>query len=343
MKPHISQSPISRRQFVVQTTAIGATLVGATSLRLAAREDSKSTPDTPGSPQEPLFRFIQINDLHVQSTDPTLPPIGNYNKANEKARWVIRAINREMFCPTPAFVIGLGDMIQGERLERLGPDLQTFKAMIRTLRCPFYPVLGNHEVIQQEHSLQHLKPYVDVFGKDRINYTFEQNGMLFIALNNSGGDNPKNGKVRRQWLQQILQANRKKPKIVLCHIPLLPVREQAVLAKSFGFSSYIDCDPQMLPLIEEYSDSTITVLSGHLHLTGMAERKGIVHLSLSGTASYPSDGAVVYEVYPDRIEAIVKAIPRDLAQAAPTLHGKPRYDYDLTDATHSTYQEYQCG
>lgn len=293
--------------------------------------------------EEPLFRFVQLNDLHVQSSDSTLPQVGGYKEANDRARWVVKAINDEKFCPLPDFVVGIGDMIHGEKLERLTPDMKTFQEIIGPLRCPFYPMVGNHEVIQQERSPQHLKAYVDAFGKDRVEYTFEHGGIRFIALNNSGGDDAANGQTRRPWLQKALREHPDQPKIVMCHIPLLPVREKSVLARSFGFSSYIDVDEAMLPLVEEYSDSVIAVLSGHLHLSGVKTQKGIAHLSLSGTASYPSDGAIVYEVFPDRIEATINAIPGDMAQATPTLHGKPRHAEDFTDADHPTAQEYQCG
>jgi hypothetical protein len=292
---------------------------------------------------EQLFYFAQINDLHVQAADPTLPYVEPYPLANERAHWLIDAINKESFCPLPEFVIGLGDMIDGDILERLAPDQEFFSEVIAPLRCPFYPVVGNHEVVQQEHSPQHLQAYIAAYGENRVNYTFDWGGVLFIAVNNSGGDNPDNGAIRRKWLQQVLRSNRERPKILLCHIPLLPLREETVLAESFGFSSYKDADPGMLSLVEEYSETVIAVLSGHLHLTGMQVRKGIVHLSLSGTASYPCDGAVVYDVYADRIVATIHEIPYNLAQVSPTIHGKPRHDRDFTDAGHLTAQQYQRG
>ena len=87
----------------------------------------------------------------------------------------------------------------------------------------------------------------------------------------------------------------------------------------------------------------IAVLSGHLHLTGMKTKAGICHLSLSGSASYPSDGAAVFEVFPDRVSVQVKQLPEELAGAEPSIHGKPRHAEDFVDADHSSGEAYQAG
>ena len=46
-------------------------------------------------PEEPVFRFVQMNDLHVQATEPAAVSLEQqtYKHANEKARWVVEAIN----------------------------------------------------------------------------------------------------------------------------------------------------------------------------------------------------------------------------------------------------------
>jgi len=72
---------LTRRRFVHSAVAGGTILaVGA-----AAK---------PGD--EPLLRFIQINDLHIQAPPQPdgLPKPSGYALANEKARWLVEAINR---------------------------------------------------------------------------------------------------------------------------------------------------------------------------------------------------------------------------------------------------------
>jgi len=97
-----------------------------------------------------------------------------------------------------------------------------------------------------------------------------------------------------------------------------------------------------LRLVEENHDTVIAVLSGHLHLTGLKKQQEIYHVSIAGTASYPSDFAV-YEVFPDRIEVTVRQLPSDLAKSAASIHGKERHGCDFTDQEHQTAEEYQSG
>jgi hypothetical protein len=294
--------------------------------------------------EKPRFRFVQVNDLHVQATEPAVPSSQQrtYKLANEKARWVVEAIHSGTLGPLPDFVVGVGDLIHGERRDRLEPDLKALREILKPLRCPFYPVVGNHEVVQQERSPKYLGPYCDAWGKDRADYTFTYGGILFVAVNNGGASDAKAAKERNQWLREVLSAAREQPKIILCHIPLISLRDEATLAKSFGFASYRDHDPGTLNLIGEHRATVIAVLSGHLHLTGMKQCRDIYHISIAGTASYPCDCAV-YEVFPDRIEVAVKQLPDALAKAEASIHGKERHGRDFTDAEHGTPEEYQCG
>ncbi len=147
---------------------------------------------------------------------------------------------------------------------------------------------------------------------------------------------------RNEWLRDALSAGRDQPKIILCHIPLIPLRDEPTLATSFGFSSYCDRDPGTLNLVEEHRDTVIAVLSGHLHLTGVKHQREICHISIAGTASYPSDIAL-YEVFPDRIEVTVKQLPEDLAKSETSIHGTPRHSRDFTDADHRSAEDYQAG
>jgi len=327
----MSKELISRRRFIKYGMA------GGSGLLLGAMGAGPS--------DGPLFRFLQINDLHVQEpgSPAQSPHPGTYARANEKARWLVEAINREAFAPLPDFVVGVGDLIHGERLDRLGPDLRALRAILQPLKCPLYPVVGNHEVVQQERSAEHLQPYVEAFGRDRVEYTFTSKGVLFVALNNSGAPSPQAAAGRTEWLGRILEENRTRPKILLCHIPLLALRDEPALARSFGFPSYRDHDAGTLRLVDQHSDTVIAVLSGHLHLTGMKMRRGVCHFVLSGTASYPSDGAAVFEVFPDRVRVVVRQLPQELARSAPSIHGKPRHEQDHVDAEHDSAEKYQCG
>jgi len=292
-----------------------------------------------GRRETALFRFMQINDTHVDADAGK----DGYEQANEKARWVLEAAAGTHF-PRPDFVVGVGDLINGERLDALAPDLRLLQEMLKPLGVPFYPVVGNHEVIQQEGNPKFEQAYREAFGNGRVNYTFTHGGVLFIALNNSGACcvGPAVVKARNEWLRRELERAPDVPKIILCHVPLVPLREEAVLAKSFGFRSYMDHDGQTLKIVEQHADTVIAVLTGHLHLTGMVQRNGIFHISIAGTASYPCDYAL-YTVLPDRIEVAVKQVPPKLVTPKTNIHGKPRYPKDFVDGSHKTPEEYVSG
>jgi predicted MPP superfamily phosphohydrolase len=351
----VSVHPITSQTVFVQATEswwsdtlgllapAGKTVLPKERLYKARWLTQATTTATCGIDEKPSFRFAQVNDLHVQATEPAVQSAQQqtYKQANEKARWAVEAINGAVLPPCD-FVVGGGDLINGEGLKRLEPDLRALRAILKPLRCPFYPVVGNHEVVQQERSPQYLQPFRDAFGRDRTDYTFTHGGILFVALNNSGAPSAEAAKQRNQWLRDVLSEGRGQPKIILCHIPLIPLRDEATLAKSFGFTSYRDHDPGTLKLIEEHHDTVIAVLSGHLHLTGMKRHQGIFHISIAGTASYPCDIAN-YDVYPDRIEVVVKQLPERLAKAEASIHGKERHGRDFTDGEHRTPEEYQIG
>ena len=140
----------------------------------------------------------------------------------------------------------------------------------------------------------------------------------------------------------MLRANPRLPKLLFCHIPLVAIREEAVLAKSFGFASYRVKEPEILELVEGRASHVRAVLSGHLHLTGMVREKGIAHASICGTASYPHDVAL-YTVFPGRIEVEVVRLPSNLLAPSTNIHGIGRHGIDYTDTAHADYSSYLMG
>ena len=75
---------------------------------------------------------------------------------------------------------------------------------------------------------------------------------------------------------------------------------------------------------------------------GAVRRKGVYHISISGTASYPCDFAS-YDVFPDRIRVRVRSLPERLVTPETDIHGRPRHKVDYTDAAHPTHESYVKG
>jgi len=296
--------------------------------------------------ERPLFTFVQINDTHVQGAAGKASDVPRLPRAEEKLAAVVRLINEETLFPLPDFVIGLGDLINGMRANLLEPDMAAFQGLIAPLKAPFLPAVGNHENIQREGDADLEAAYDRAFGKGTKQYCFTCGGVLFIVLNNAGalGGGDAVSDARNRWLGRVMDAHPDAPKIVLCHVPLVPLRDPAVLRESFGFPTFVTRGSGTLDLVEAQADTVIAVLSGHLHLTAAAERNGIHHVCPSGPSSYPSHFAR-YAVHADRVEVVMHQPPADLVgrREDNNLHGTPRWDREHTDADHPTPESYVAG
>src|SRR6187401_2784379 len=171
MKPFAADQPLPRRRFL-HTLGLAAAAGALRPIPAGA---------APATLEAPRLRFVQINDLHVQAPDAPEAIRTRYVKSNDSARWVIDEINRG---PRPDFVLGIGDLIHGVTLEQLPRDMAVFKEIAAALRVPFYPGLGNHEVVQRQGDPRFEKAYRDAYGDGRVNYDFEAGGLRFIMLNN---------------------------------------------------------------------------------------------------------------------------------------------------------------
>lgn len=322
---------LTRRRFV-RVAGVGAA-AGTIGLSHVLSSQASDTGE------KPVFRFLQWNDVHIDETEPP-----DYQLANEKMKYLVDWANQEGEF-RPDLVIGVGDMVHGGGLASLAPDTHLQRELLADLTVPFYPVIGNHENQQQEGSPEYEAAFHEAFGKGRGNYTLNHKGVLFVMFNDSGApmSNSKDvGGRRNAWLRGVLEESEGVPKILCCHIPLIPIREEAVLTKSFGFISYAAKDPQLLSLVDEHAESIVAVLSGHLHLTGVVVRKGVHHVSVSGTASYPCDFAS-FDVFPDRVRMRIHSLPERLQTPDTNIHGRRRHKVDFTDASHPTPESYVRG
>ncbi len=325
----------SRRTFVKETFASAVILSSAPHVFAGTEGEIKKV--QPSS--EPLFRFLQVNDLHIQHEGKS------YKDSNVRASWLFNALKEERYFPNPDFILGIGDIISGESIEGINNDFKYLREkFLDGLSIPFYPVMGNHECKQQEGNPEYEAPFIETYGSDRLNYSFEYEGVGFIAFNNVGtyGLPDEQEYARKETLKKLLQKNPSLPKIVCCHIPIIPVRKERILAKSFGITSYKTKDTSTLEVLQAPEYNVKAVLSGHLHITGSVVKDGIRHISIAGLASYPHDIAL-YSVFSDRIEVEVIRIPSNLLVPETNIHGARRHNKDYTDSTHPSYTQYIMG
>lgn len=300
-------------------------------------------PKFPSDVSGHTIRFVVFNDLHTQFA-PSESMCAGYPGADRRAEWLLNQVASGGMLAEVDFVLSAGDLIHGESLPAIAVELTALRARLGQLPVPTYPCCGNHEIRQGEGDAAHEAPYRQTFGDTAFDYSFMAGACEILVLNNAGSYHLTK---ERRWqryeaFKRLLQARPGVPKILVCHIPLVAVREEHVLRESFGFVTYKCLENELLDVLEVHGCDVKLVVSGHLHLTGMVRRGGIYHLVTSGTASFPHDYALI-TVTPESIAVDVQALPAALHEPRTNLHGRPRYSHDYSDAIHLDAGTYLSG
>ncbi len=197
---------------------------------------------------------------------------------------------------------------------------------------------------QAEGVAAYEAPYVRAFGRGKFDYVIPAGPAEIIVLNNGGTFHvtARRREARAEAFKKMLTARPGVPKIIICHVPLVPVRDRDVLRESFGFISHTTLEGELLDLLDQHGAAVRLVLSGHLHLSGMIQRRGVRHCVASGTASFPHDFAVV-TITGQAIEVELRGLPVKLRNPATNIHGVPRWRRGFTDAAHCSHAAYLRG
>ena len=288
---------------------------------------------------QPIARFLQINELHIQNRD---IPRKHYAGIWDRSEWLFEAIRTGHFGELD-FVLGLGDLVDGPGMEEIEADLQELQQIMGEMPCPLYPSVGNHDIGRREGDTDWHQPMLKAFNQTSTNYTFEAAGINFVMLNNAGTTQCTQDvyDARAAWLGKALDET-PGPIFLCCHMPLVAMRDQETLIKSSRFESWKCREPEALEIVNRHRDKVAAVISGHLHLTGKVEADGIVHIDIAGVASYPSDVAV-YTVFEDHVDVEVQQLPEHVCKLETNIHGRPRHEQDFFDESHPTLDLYLRG
>ncbi len=116
----------------------------------------------------------------------------------------------------PEFVVCAGDMIMGGPAAEVGPMWDEFEGRIETLKVPFFPVAGNHDVMDE--------PEVYRIYEGRIAplyYTFTRANVQCIILNTEEPGDPDGFSPEQSaWLRKVLEASTADHIFVFLHAPL---------------------------------------------------------------------------------------------------------------------------
>ncbi len=180
-----------------------------------------------------LFTFAVIADSHVTEAEATA--IGGYDVDTVKlgaarSRYVVHQLNRL----APDFVVHLGDITHPVPGSPAYEDSAgRFHRIYEDLECPLYLVAGNHDIGEKAFPGDPLpnRQARGTVNDDTIAeyerhfqtqyYSFEHQDCLFVVMNgmivNSG---LACDDQQRQWLEDVLEANRGRRVFMFSHYPL---------------------------------------------------------------------------------------------------------------------------
>lgn len=180
---------------------------------------------------------------------------------------VFEKIVRETNLLKPAFVIQVGDMINGYSYdtEKIRKEWEKFREQIAPLTVPFYPVPGNHDIT----TTPVLSIYSEVWGKDKFYYSFDFQKSHFIILNDVyPGMMDRISDEQIKWLKKDLKKNKKAENIfIFFHSPLFKIED-------FNWNQIHD-------LLKTYP--VRAVIAGHSHVYDFSEKDGIKYFIVNSS------------------------------------------------------------
>lgn len=238
------------------------------------------------------FRFVHLTDSHVFDR----------RAGYEGYAKCIRSVNN--LRPEPDFVMMGGDMVfdglYNEKQDYLS-WIRTFKKLSDELDMPWYPSMGNHD--PYGWSNRRKSPVDDPdLGKALIQselnwpstyYSFDHKGWHFTVLDCISPIEKEDGPAyvpmidakQLAWLAKDLGSAADKPKIVIVHIALFYLGNQAdgnKEATAVSPNMHIQNNKAVREVLERHGVKL--VLQGHCHHLEFMEYNGVKYLT-SGAAS----------------------------------------------------------
>lgn len=272
-----------------------------------------------------ILPLLSLNNTHAQSSAPLIrfgliADIQYCNCDTERSRFYRNSLSKLEECVSDLnkenvqFTINLGDLI-----DRHQADLDSVLTRLKHLNHKLYNTTGNHDYKEvTDDKLLYKK-----LNMPSEYYSFRKKGWLFIVLNTNEvsmyANIAKTGKEKElkdmqeqikisgrkngarwnggisnnqmQWLKKLLATAQKKGEkvLVFSHHPLYPETEFVALNSR-----------EILETLSSYS-CVKGVLSGHHHVGGFGEFKGIPLIIVEGMVETEKNAYGVVDIYPDKI------------------------------------------
>ena len=254
------------------------------------------------SAKKPQFTIVHLTDIHYTSTPPETSSLSwkdhvsifgyklhkkNLAKCSRILENTVGYINKEI---KPDIVVVTGDIVD------VGNDregMRQVKEKLDKLNCPYYPVIGDHDLNSGEDDRGNYK---EVFGE--INYSLDYKGWHIIML----GIYPDEKSII--WLKDELDKNKSKPTILCMHRMLIASWLMKYLSRRYY------CPEIIAPRADEIIDilnnhgNAAAVLSGHSHTNYLTKKKGIFYICTASLMETPYQFRIV-RVYKERVSTSV--------------------------------------
>lgn len=197
------------------------------------------------------FRFVILGD-----------------RTGEPQQGVYERVWQGVVAENPAFVVGVGDTIQGEKDETAENQWQGIKRILRPYkRFPLYLTPGNHDIWSERSQELFLK-----YAGHPPHYSFDYRQAHFTILDNSRSEQFSDEELA--FLKADLQAHAAQPvKFIVSHRPSWLL---LILFNNPNFSLH--------QLAKKYGVQY--VIAGHVHEMLHAEVQGVTYLSMESSGGH---------------------------------------------------------
>jgi predicted phosphodiesterase len=247
-----------------------------------------------GLAEDFLFAFAVIADSHINGLT---SDDYRYIKAMTISRQILANMVGDINRHTPPvdFVVHLGDITESGT-ER---EFNWTAAIMDSLSCPLYPVVGNHDNFQSDHK----QNWKDFAGMDSTNYFFDYFGIHFLVIDCTLQPYIPpfvhcDALVRSRVAAQLAMKP-DMPAVLLTHYNMWERPWNAAFDTTKSYQEYMGV-PWLRDILED-AGNVVAVINGHVHANRVEVHEGIHYIDVNATlVGRPS--IRYFYVYENRIE-----------------------------------------